>query len=186
MNRYALVCFAGAALVAATPALASDWTVDPVKSRIAFSSTQTGTRFQGRFERFNAAIRFDPAHPEMARIVVLVDLASGKTGDQQRDSAMPTADWFDVEHSRVARFEATGVRRAGLDGYLAQGTLTLRGQTRSVALPFKLQIVGRVAHATGHAQLTRTAFGVGQGAWASGQWVALEVDVDIDMVASRK
>ncbi|MFK3889550.1 MULTISPECIES: hypothetical protein [Sphingomonadaceae] len=35
-------------------------------------------------------------------------------------------------------------------------------------------------------QLLRNAFGVGQGAWSSGQWVALEVGVDIDIVATRR
>jgi hypothetical protein len=31
------------------------------------------------------------------------------------------------------------------------------------------------ARATGHLDLVRTDFGVGQGPWTSGQWVALEV-----------
>jgi len=34
-------------LLAASPALASDWTVDPAKSRLGFSGTQTGAPFQG-------------------------------------------------------------------------------------------------------------------------------------------
>lgn len=186
MIRYTLAAIVGAALVAGTPSHAADWTVNGAKSRIGFSGTQTGTRFQGRFERFNAAIRFDPAHPELARIVVAIDLASAKTGDQQRDAAMPTADWFDVASGRVARFEATGAKRTGANSYLAHGRLTLRGQTRAVALPFKVQIVGKNAHAIGSATVMRNAFGVGRGAWASGQWVALEVGVEVDLVATTK
>ena len=36
-----------------------------------------------------------------------------------------------------------------------------------------------------HAALVRGAFGVGQGPWASGQWVGLDVGVDVDIVATR-
>lgn len=184
MTRYFVACLTGLGLVTGTPAMAADWKIDPTRSRLGFSGTQTGTRFQGRFDRFDASVRFDPAHPETTRIVVAIDLSSARTGDQQRDAAIPTADWFDVAHARTARFEATGARRTGPDSYLAQGRMSLRGQTRNVALPFRVKIVGKTAHAVGHLQLTRTAFGVGRGAWASGQWVALEVGVDVDIVAS--
>jgi polyisoprenoid-binding protein YceI len=186
MTRLFITALVAVASLAAAPVRAADWTVDTAKSQIGFSGTQTGTPFKGRFERFNAAIRLDPAHPEAARIVVAVDLASAKTGDSQRDTALPTADWFDIAHARVARFAANGVRKTGTNSFVAQGQLTLRGQTRPVSLPFTLQINGKTAHAVGHARLTRTAFGVGQGQWASGQWVALEVGVDIDITAQSK
>jgi polyisoprenoid-binding protein YceI len=58
--------------------------------------------------------------------------------------------------------------------------------TRPLTLPFHLALEGPQAHATGHVGLVRTDFGVGQGAWASGQWVALEVGVDIELVATAK
>lgn len=186
MIRSLFAPLALAASIAAVPAFAADWTVDAAKSRLGFSGTQTGTKFTGKFDRFNAAIRLDPAHPEAGRIVVVVDLASAKTGDQQRDGSLPGADWFDIAHARTARFESASIKRTGPNSYVAQGKLTLRGQTHPVALPFTLQVNGDTAHAVGHARLTRTAFGVGQGQWSSGQWVALEVGVDIDIVAKSK
>ena len=51
-------------------------------------------------------------------------------------------------------------------------------------LPFTLTIAGNTAHAVGKVPLVRTAFGVGQGAWATAEYVALEVNVDIDLVAT--
>jgi polyisoprenoid-binding protein YceI len=42
----------------------------------------------------------------------------------------------------------------------------------------------RKKDAKGHAELVRSAFGIGQGQWATGQWIALEVGVDIDIVAT--
>ncbi|GJD49666.1 Protein YceI [Methylobacterium crusticola] len=165
---------------------AADWTVDPGKSRLGFTGTQVGVPFKGRFSRFEAQISFDPQKPEAGRAVVLVDLTSAETGDVQRDEALPQSDWFDAKSAKQARFEATRFVPKGGDAYDAVGTLTIRGARRDVTLPFRLALDGDTAHATGHLDLVRTQFGVGQGAWTSGQWVALEVGVDIDVTARAR
>jgi polyisoprenoid-binding protein YceI len=75
-------------------------------------------------------------------------------------------------------------RLSGANDYEAVGTLTLRGVAAPLTLPFTLQIDGTFAHAKGHAELSRRIFGIGQGPWATDQWVAFEVGVDIDVVAT--
>lgn len=77
------------------------------------------------------------------------------------------------------------MRKVGDGSYAADGTLTLRGVSKPLTLPFTLEISCDTAHAKGHLDLTRDAFGVGQGPWATGQWVALEVGIDFDLVALR-
>jgi polyisoprenoid-binding protein YceI len=55
--------FAAAVLMAAQPAFAAGaavWTVDPAKSKLGFSGSQTGQPFSGNFARFNAAIALTP------------------------------------------------------------------------------------------------------------------------------
>ena len=173
-------------LLAGTPALAADWVVDPGKSHLGFSGTQTGTPFTGAFKTFSAIISFDPAHPEAGHATVTVDVASASTGDPQKDEAMPTADWFAAGKFPKATFEATSFRAKGGDAYEAVGTLSIRDAKVPAVLPFTLAVTGDTAHAVGHMELVRSNFGVGQGAWASAQWVALEVGVDIDLTAARK
>ena len=187
MRRAALprAVLLGALLIAAGPTFASDWAVDADKSRLGFSGTQVGVPFQGRFTRYDARITFDPAKPEAGSAVVVIDVTSARTGDTQRDEALPQADWLDAKQYAQARFEAHGFRAKGGDAYEAPGTLTIRGTSRDVVLPFTLTITGDTAHAQGRLQLVRTTFGVGQGAWSSGQWVALDVGVDVDLVAKR-
>ncbi|MCJ2140221.1 YceI family protein [Methylobacterium sp. E-066] len=180
------VCLSAALSGAGFPAAAAEWAVDPAKSAIRFSGVQVGTPFSGRFERFEAKVDFDPAKPEAGRATVLVDLSSARTGDAQRDTALPQKDWFDVASAGQARFEATRFVDKGRGDYEAIGELTIRGTKRPLTLPFHLSLEGGQAHATGHVGLVRTDFGVGQGAWASGQWVALEVGVDIDLVATTR
>ncbi|WP_457107901.1 YceI family protein [Methylobacterium sp. P5_C11] len=181
-----LAALQSALLGAALPASAAEWAVDPAKSAIRFSGVQVGVPFTGRFERFKASVDFDPAKPEAGHALVLVDLASARTGDVQRDEALPQKDWFDVKAAREARFEATRFVDKGQGDYTAIGTLTIRGTRLPVTLPFHLTLDGGTAHATGRVGLVRTEFGVGQGAWASGQWVALDVGVEVDLVAAAR
>jgi polyisoprenoid-binding protein YceI len=172
-------------LLAALPAEAATWAVDPAKSRLGFSGLQNGAAFQGSFGKWTAEIAFDPDHPEAGHAKVTIDLASAKTGDPQRDGALPDTDWFDVKQFPAASFEATGFAAKGGDRYEARGKLTIRGIGKDVVLPFTLDIAGDQAHAKGHLTLVRTGFGVGQGVWATADWVALEVGVDVDLTAMK-
>jgi polyisoprenoid-binding protein YceI len=164
---------------------AAPWKMDAAKSQLGFSGTQTGAAFKGHFTRFSAQIDFDPDHPQTSRIAVTIDPASAVTGDSQRDTALPDKDWFDTAHFPQAKFVTSSIRKTGANAYAAAGILTLRGIAKPVTLPFTLTIDGATAHAKGRLNLVRTAFGVGQGTWASGQWVALDVGVDVDIVATR-
>jgi len=168
-------------LLHAAPVFAADWTIDAAKSTLGFSGTQTGSKFTGHFGKFDGTISFDPAHPEAGHAKINIDIASATTGDKQRDGAMPGHDWFNVAAFPAAVFEAQSFKSKGGNAYDAVGTLTIRGVSKPVTLPFTLDIQGNSAHAKGHLDLVRSAFGVGQGPWATGQWVALEVGVDVDL-----
>ncbi|GLS44137.1 YceI family protein [Methylobacterium brachythecii] len=182
--KTSLLCLATALQVVALPAAASEWAVDPARSSIKFSGVQVGAPFTGRFERFDAKIDFDAAKPEAGHATVLVDLASARTGDVQRDEALPQKDWFDAKAASQARFEAARFVDKGRGDYEAVGTLTIRGTSRPLTLPFHLSFEQGKAHAVGRVGLIRTDFGVGQGVWATGQWVALDVGVAVDLIAT--
>ncbi len=184
MTRFGLILafFIGGVAAAA----AAEWTVDPAGSRLGFAGTQTGAPFIGRFKTWTAVIAFDPAKPEAGHVLVTVDVASAATDDPQKDEAMPGPDWFDAGKFARATFEATGFRPMGGEAYETTGRLSLRGTGKDVTLPFALTVAGDRAHAVGKAKLVRTDFGVGQGAWADGGNVGLDVDVDFDLIASRK
>jgi polyisoprenoid-binding protein YceI len=169
----------------ASAADVASWKLDPAKSQLGFFGTQTGTKFEGKFTRYSTVIVFDPNDLADSHITVTVDLASAVSGDTQRDTALPGIDWFNVAQFPQAKFETTAIHKEGANTYEAVGNLTLRGVTKPLTLPFTLEINGTTAHAQGHVDLVRTDFGVGQGPWASGQWVALDVGVNIDIVATR-
>jgi polyisoprenoid-binding protein YceI len=179
-----LKLFVLAASLLAAPAVAADWTVDPAKSTLSFASSQAGETFTGHFTRYTATISFDPAKPEAAHVLVLVDTKSAVTGDSQRDAFLPQPDWFDTAKFADAKFEATGFTPKGGDAYETAGTLTLKGVSQKITLPFKLTLAGGTAHAVGGVTLNRMSFGVGQGQFTTPDWVPFEVAVTLDLTAA--
>lgn len=168
------------------PAVDGAWTIDKAASRIEFSGTQTGKSFTGAFEDFDAVIVFDPADLSSARIEAVIDTASAKTGDRQRDAALPGAEWFSSKAFPEARFVSAAVTAAGEGAYEAAGALSIRGLTRDVTLPFTLTIADGRATADGAVMLNRADFGVGQGEeFATDKWVGYDVRLTVHIEATR-
>jgi polyisoprenoid-binding protein YceI len=175
----------GLALLA-TPALAAPatWTVDP-SSKLTFSGAMNGAGFTGTFKRWSAQIAFDPKALAASKVVVSIDVASAASGDADRDQAMPTSDWFASAKFAKATFVSRAFKDLGGGKYEADGDLTLRGVTKPVALPFTLAIAGDTARMNGAVVLNRTAFGVGQGQWKTGEVVDTKVTVNVALTAHR-
>jgi polyisoprenoid-binding protein YceI len=165
---------------------ADDWFVDTDRSRLDFHIIESGNRVDGRFARWRADIRFDPAAPSAARVRVEVATTSAATGDRRRDEAMRGPDWLDSARVPVAVFEADGLRPLGGDRFEAAGTLRLRDGVRPLTLDVTLAIRGDEARATGRGVVVRTQYGVGQGQWAGLNVVGLEVTVAFEIVARRR
>src|SRR5690606_14192030 len=82
---------------------------------------------------FATKLRFDPERLDDARLEVTIQLAGTSTGNADRDSTLAGSDFFNVGRFARATYVAERFRAVG-DGYVADGTLTLRGVSRPVAL----------------------------------------------------
>ncbi len=175
-----------AVAMTAAPAMASQWVVVPAKSAIGFSPDFNGKPIDGRFQKFSAAIRFDPAKLAEARVDATIDLASATTSDKSVNASLPSADWFDVKKSATARFTSTSILQVKPGQYLAKGTLALRGVAVPVALPFTLTITGDTAVMQGQANLDRRSFKIGMESDGSGSWVGYNVPITVRITATRQ
>lgn len=168
------------------PAVEGAWRIDKSASRIAFTGTQNGKEFAGAFERFDATILLDPDNLGDARIEAVIDTASARTGDRQRDAALPGADWFSSTAFPTARFQSDTIVETAANAYEATGTLSVRGVERDLTLPFRLTIDESRAVADASVALNRSDFGVGQGEdFATDKWVGYAVGVTIHLEAVR-
>lgn len=165
---------------------APTWVVDYDKSRLGFSATQNGNRFDGEFEKFKARILLDPDKPETGAIDVRVDMTSAEAGDRQRNAALPGGDWFKAKEFPFARFVSSEIVSDSEGRFAAKGDLTIRDVTKEIILPFALKIEGDNAIAVGEVTLVRSEFGVGRGEFSEGKWVSLDVLVRVEIAATKK
>jgi polyisoprenoid-binding protein YceI len=140
-------------LTATLPVSARDWQMAKGSS-LGFSSSFQGEAFSGSFTRFTPQIRFDPKQ-----------LASADTRNGERDDTLKTSDFFDIGKTPTARYTATAFKDLGNGRYQANGTLSLRGISKPVALVFSWK-PGASAILTGEATVNRLDFKIGTGDWS--------------------
>jgi cytochrome b561/polyisoprenoid-binding protein YceI len=172
---------------AATPPAATGATPWKVAagSKLTFATSWGGDPIAGRFDSWHADVVFGPDALDKSKVSVSIDMTSARTGDAQRDASLPSGDWFDAAAHPKAVFTATKFEKTGADRYVAHGSLSLRGVTKPLDLPFKLTITGDKARVTGEASLDRTVFGVGQGEFTATDQIPAKVSVRVDLTATR-
>lgn len=168
--------------VAAEPSI---WTVRKAESSLRFHTAWSQGPVDGGFGSWRAEIRFDPAALARSTVHVTIDMASVTAADSDQQSALPEGDWFAVATHPTATWTSTAIRHLGGDRYRADGMLNLRGVSRPLPLSFTLRIEKDVATMHGTASIDRTAFGVGQGDWASTADLPALVSLNIEIKADR-
>jgi polyisoprenoid-binding protein YceI len=161
------------------------WTVDKAHSKLAFDSAYETTKFTGTFGAWTANIAFDPANLAASKATVTIDLASAKTGDQDRDESLPSADWFNISKFAKATFTTGAIKSLGGDKYQAAGVINLKGVSKPATLNFTLKITGNQAVMNGQATLDRTQWNVGEGQFVDEKPVPHAVVVTVAITATK-
>ncbi|KIC49118.1 cytochrome b/b6 domain-containing protein [Tateyamaria sp. ANG-S1] len=158
----------------------SDWQVQD--GTLAITVTQLGSEVEGQFADWTAAISFDETveNGTAGTVEVTVSIGSLTLGSVMDQAMGP--DFFNAQEFPTATYVADIV--PVVDGYEAQGTLTIKGQSMPVTLPFGLSIDGDTASMAGGLTLNRLDFNVGE-TMADESSLAFAVGVDVDLTATR-
>jgi len=134
MKRIVTVsCMIAVVLEFAVAAHAADWKIDGSHTNVGFSVSHIFTSVQGRFDRFDGTVVFDPKEPESAVVRATVDAASINTNNAKRDKHLRSDDFFDVEKFPTLSFESTsGVTEMKDNRGKLAGNLTIHGVTKPV------------------------------------------------------
>ena len=164
-------------------AIDRNWQKIDAQSHLKFTAKQQGDEFTGEFETFETDIIFDPANLGAASIKAVIDIKSVTAGSKDRDGALPGRDWFFVKKFPDAVFQSTEFSKTGEDSYEAAGTLSIKGVSQPLTLPFTLTITDGIADMNGQVTLDRTLWDVGSGPWSTDEWVSTSVMIDIKIKA---
>ncbi|MDB5028214.1 MAG: hypothetical protein JWO66_1903 [Candidatus Eremiobacteraeota bacterium] len=128
--------------------------LDPAQSTVTFTLGAFLHTVRGTFVLKQGAIRFDPATGQASGTVV-VDLASGQSGDAKRDAHMRN-DVLEVQTYPLAVFTPSRVQGQLADGKTAQldvgGMLAIHGANHPVTLHVAVETKG--TNMTAHTQLS--------------------------------
>lgn len=170
---------------AETPAFVQRWVAHPDKSMIGFTATQEGAEFDGQFHRFSVSLELLATDDSVGilQINAGIQLASVDTYYKDRDDYLLQQDWFHIDMWPEAVFSSTTIRQLGDNRFVADGTLSLKGISKDIEVDLELILEENAERGrlTGTAKLKRLDFGVGQGEWASTEWVGDEVNIKFDL-----
>lgn len=109
------------------------WVLDPSHSELTFKVKHLMiTNVKGEFRKFNATIDGDDL--SRAKISAVVDAGSISTNDENRDTHLKSADFFDVENHTELLFEGRTLEKTDDTNYRLKGQLRIKGVSRDVVL----------------------------------------------------
>lgn len=152
------------ALLAALPAAGGErlLTVDPAASTVRFTLGATMHTVQGTFRVARGTVTFD-AVPGPARGEIVVDAASGETGDRKRDAKMHAEVLLSATHREIVleprRLDGE-LPTAGRGTLKVEGVIRVLGMEHPVTLPLEVEVDGTTVRMSSAFQVPYVAWGL--------------------------
>jgi polyisoprenoid-binding protein YceI len=124
------------ALSAGLSAQTSKWDVDLGHSSILASVRHAASPFVGLFKNFSGTVTWDATDVSKCAVSMSVDPKSYDSFSEDRDDYIKSKDFFDADSHGDWTFKSSAIRKDG-DNYIATGTLTARGVSKEIAVPFQ-------------------------------------------------
>lgn len=134
------VAYAAPRLNALTPTRMvgkATYTIDPMHTSMYFEIRHIGLSVvHGRITNMTGKVVEDSDHPLESSVELTAQLSSIDTAVAPRDEHLRSKDFFDVATFPTLTFKSTKLEKTK-DGYTVTGDLTMKGKTKSIAIPFK-------------------------------------------------
>ncbi|MFN6935273.1 MAG: YceI family protein [Tsuneonella sp.] len=208
MNRkYAIIAALGVAVLSGAAIAQSDaltrepvqvrsgsYVLDRAHGKITWSVDHMGfSTYIGQFTDVAATLNLDVRSPATSKLIATIDTTSVGTLNEQLDSHLKTADFFDTARFPEAQFTATAIKLIDRDSAEIIGNLTLRGVTRPVTIAADFNQAGvnpvdkqYTLGFDGEATIKRSDFGINYGLPVLGDEVTLNIEAEFKLKQSTK
>lgn len=105
---------------------------------------------EGRFRDFSGTVYFNPEDRTATKVDFTIRTASVDSRNEGRDSALRSDDYFDVRRYPTMTFRSVGSRPAENNMMMVEGDITIKGRTKRITLPVKVQGVHFANQHIGH------------------------------------
>lgn len=137
-------------LSAFTTVYLSNWQVKEDEYAIKFRTKGVSGTLSG----LQGVIEFDTADLKNSRFDVTVDVNTIKTGLWLRNRHAKAADFLDAERYPTIRFASSAISPTA-NGFMASGTLTIKGVSKDMTIPFTFDNAGGEGVFRGNFELNR-------------------------------
>ena len=173
---------------------AGTFIIDPGHSYVGFVARHLMVaNVRGQFTDFAGSVTIaeDPAQSSAHAII---QTASITTHNEQRDTHLRSADFFDTDRNPTMRFQSTGMTGSAQAGFRVLGELSIKECTRPVPVDFEVGGVAtdpwgqqRIA-LTATTEIVRDDFGITFNAplEGGGFFIGRTVKIEIDIEAIRQ
>lgn len=177
----------------APPLGPNQWRIDGNHSAAHFSVRHMMvSTVRGQLGRISGTLEYDGKDLRSIKADVSIDVTGINTQNDRRDNHLRSADFFDAENHPMLTFKSKRVEEVGTGRFKLVGDLTIRGNTREVALdvegpsPIVKTQRGVVTGASATTRINRMEYGL---KWnnmvEAGPVVGDEVTVTIDIEVNR-
>jgi polyisoprenoid-binding protein YceI len=120
------------------------WSVDPAHTEIQFKVKHLMiTTVTGSFKEFTAEAETSGEDFANGKFSFHTSTNSIFTNNEQRDSHLKSADFFDVEKFPVMKFESTAFEMSDEENFILSGDLTIKDITKPVKLNVEFGGIGK-------------------------------------------
>ena len=178
----------------AVSAHAATYTVDADHTSVSFKIKHLFSKLQGRFNKFEGTIDYEPGKPESWKTAGSIEVTSIDTNEPKRDKHLLSADFFDAEKNPTIEFKSTGVKDTSGNSARLEGVLKMHGIEKPVVLDVDINGVGKDpwgntrAAFTATTKINRKDFGMNwnQALDNGGILVGEEVEITLEIEAIEK
>jgi polyisoprenoid-binding protein YceI len=152
---------------------AQNW--KPVSTSFTFTTKMLGIKVDGKFKGFLGSIVFDENNLQAASISGTVDASTIDTDNSLRNSHLKEKEeFFEVAKYPKIKMASTAIQKTAT-GYVGTFNLTIKSITKSIKIPFTVNIDGEKATFKGTTQVNRKDWKIG------GNTVGMSSDVTLNL-----
>jgi len=173
----------------AISAFSQTWVSDAAHSRLGFTISHLMiSHVTGNFKQFEVKVVTTKPDYSDAKVEVNAQIASINTDEEQRDTHLKSADFFDAQKFSTLSFKSTSLKNIKDNDFKLTGNLTMHGITKPVVLDvvFEGKVTNpmnkkEIAVVTIKGVLKRSDFGIGSKFPAAmvGDEVTLEASAEL-------
>jgi len=161
MKRIKLSLLIITALCSAAGLRAAEFKLTGDNTTVKFLGSKKDGKHEGSFKKLTGTFSVD-GDVTKAKLAVTIDIDSMTTDTPKLTAHLKSPDFFDAKRFTQAKFVSKSFK-AGADGYVVSGDLTLHGVTHPLSFPAKIDIAGGGVTVSSQFDLNRHEWGISYG-----------------------